>query len=235
MAAPPPPADSGGVQWHLRPPVPTNPVVFFDLTIGGAPVGRVQMELFADLVPKTAENFRQFCTGEFRCVSETGGGRSGGPRALLLSEPQRPRSFAHAPPLAPALPSISHSKNAQPVGYKGAPFHRVIKGFMLQGGDFLKADGTGCSSIYGARFPDEGFTATHTGPGLLSMANSGPDTNGCQFFITTAPAPWLDGKHVVFGRVVGDGLLTVRKVEAVPTGAENRPRLPVVVAECGEM
>lgn len=107
---------------------------------------------------------------------------------------------------------------------------------MLQGGDFLKGDGTGCSSIYGARFPDEGgFVASHTGPGLLSMANSGPDTNGCQFFITTAPAPWLDGKHTVFGRVVGDGLLTVRKVEAVPVGAENRPRLPVVIAECGEM
>jgi peptidyl-prolyl isomerase H (cyclophilin H) len=107
---------------------------------------------------------------------------------------------------------------------------------MLQGGDFVKGDGTGCASIYGARFPDEPFTATHTGPGLLSMANSGPDTNGCQFFITTAPAPWLDGKHVVFGRVLGDGLLTVRKVEAVPAGgADNRPRLPVVVAECGEM
>jgi peptidyl-prolyl isomerase H (cyclophilin H) len=106
---------------------------------------------------------------------------------------------------------------------------------MLQGGDFVKGDGTGCTSIYGARFPDEAFTAAHTGPGLLSMANSGPDTNGCQFFITTAPAPWLDGKHVVFGRVLGDGLLAVRKVEAVPTGADNRPQLPVVVAECGEM
>ena len=105
---------------------------------------------------------------------------------------------------------------------------------MIQGGDFLRGDGTGSFSIYGTEFEDENFTVKHTGPGLLSMANSGPNTNGCQFFITTAPADFLDGKHTVFGRVV-EGMLTVRKVENVPTGANNRPKLLVRISECGEM
>ena len=106
---------------------------------------------------------------------------------------------------------------------------------MVQGGDFLKGDGTGCISIYGSKFADENFVLRHTGPGLLSMANSGPDSNGCQFFITCAKTEWLDGKHVVFGRVLGDGLLTLRKLENVATGANNKPRLACVVAQCGEM
>ncbi|ODN79440.1 peptidyl-prolyl cis-trans isomerase H [Cryptococcus amylolentus CBS 6039] len=109
-----------------------------------------------------------------------------------------------------------------------------IPQFMIQGGDFVRGDGTGSFSIYGAQFEDENFKIKHTGPGLLSMANSGPGTNGCQFFVTTAPAEFLDGKHVVFGRVI-DGLLTVRKIENVSTGQNNRPRLPVRITECGEM
>ncbi len=123
----------------------------------------------------------------------------------------------------------------EPTGYKGVTFHRIIKDFMIQGGDFLKGDGTGCISIYGSKFADEPFTLTHTGPGLLSMANSGPDSNGCQFFVTCAKTEWLDGKHVVFGRVLGEGLLTLRKLENVATGANNKPRLACVVAQCGEM
>jgi len=99
-----------------------NPVVFFDISIAGNAVGRIKMELFADIVPKTAENFRQFCTGEFR-------------------------------------------KNTLPVGYKGCSLHRVIKSFMIQGGDFINGDGTGRVSIYGDRFADENFTLRHTGPG----------------------------------------------------------------------
>jgi peptidyl-prolyl isomerase H (cyclophilin H) len=121
------------------------------------------------------------------------------------------------------------------VGYKDTNFHRIIKDFMCQGGDFIKGDGTGCLCIYGTKFDDENFTARHTGPGLLSMANSGVNTNGCQFFLTTGKAEWLDGKHCVFGRVVGDGMLTVRKMEHVPCGPNNKPSLTVKITECGEM
>ncbi|KAL7419184.1 Peptidyl-prolyl cis-trans isomerase-like 1 [Cryptotrichosporon argae] len=168
----------------------TRPVVFFDVSIGDISAGRIKMELFSDITPKTAENFRQLCTGE-------------------------------------------HRINNVPQGYKNAKFHRIPQ-FMCQGGDFVRGDGTGSFSIYGAQFDDENFEVKHTTPGLLSMANSGPNTNGCQFFITTAPASFLDGKHTVFGRVV-DGLLTVRKIEAVPTGANNKPKLDVKITECGEM
>jgi len=151
----------------------------------------MKMELFSDVVPKTAENFRQLCTGE-------------------------------------------HRVNSRPQGFKNATFHRVVRDFMVQGGDFISGDGTGSFSIYGEKFQDENFEIKHTAPGLLSMANSGPNTNGCQFFITTAVCDFLDGKHVVFGKVI-DGLLTLRKIENVPTGPNNRPKLVVKITECGEM
>jgi peptidyl-prolyl isomerase H (cyclophilin H) len=106
---------------------------------------------------------------------------------------------------------------------------------MIQGGDFVNGDGTGCVSIYGSKFDDEPFVGRHTGPGLLSSANSGPNTNGCQFFVTCAKTEWLDDKHVVFGRVLGDGMLVVRKVENVATGGGNKPKLPCIISECGEM
>ena len=123
--------------WHDRPINKSNPIVFFDISIGGTDVGRIKMELFADVVPKTAENFRQFCTGE-----------------------------------------TIDARTKEPLGYKNVPFHRIIKDFMIQGGDFVKGDGTGCKSIYGSKFNDENFIAKHTGPGLLSMANAGKDGMG---------------------------------------------------------
>nr|CAB3265064.1 peptidyl-prolyl cis-trans isomerase CYP22-like [Phallusia mammillata] len=169
-----------------------NPIVFFDVSVGGQDIGRIRMELFADVVPKTAENFRQFCTGEYK-------------------------------------------RDGIPIGYKGASFHRVIKDFMVQGGDFIHNNGTGLTSIYGGKFEDENFKKQHVGPGLLSMANSGKHTNGCQFFITCAKCDFLNGKHVVFGKVIQESMLVVRKIENVPVGANNKPKLPVVVTQCGEM
>jgi len=175
--------------FELRMP---NPKVFFDMQVGGAPAGRIVMELYADVVPKTAENFRALCTGE------KGTGRSG-----------------------------------KPLHFKGSSFHRVIPGFMCQGGDFTKGNGTGGESIYGEKFADENFVKKHTGPGILSMANAGPNTNGSQFFICTAQTSWLDGKHVVFGQVV-EGLEVVREIEKVGSGS-GRTSKPVVVADSGQL
>jgi peptidylprolyl isomerase len=169
-----------------------NPRVFFDITIGGKPAGRITFELFADAVPKTAENFRALCTGE------KGMGKSG-----------------------------------KPLHYKGSRFHRIIKQFMCQGGDFTRGNGTGGESIYGEKFADENFKHKHTTPGLLSMANAGPGTNGSQFFITTAVTSWLDGKHVVFGKVT-DGMKVVTAMEAVGSSSGSTSA-DVAIADCGEL
>lgn len=172
---------------------PNNPVCFMDIQIGNVDVGRISFELFADVAPKTAENFRVLCCGELTI-------------------------------------------DGIPIGYKGAKFHRVVKDFMVQGGDIINSDGTGITSIYnGMQFNDENFLVKHESAGLLSMANAGSkDTNGCQFFITCAPAEFLNGQHVCFGRVV-DGMLVLRKMENITVSVNDRPRIPIVIADCGEL
>ncbi|NWU91300.1 RBP2 ligase, partial [Upupa epops] len=163
----------------------TNPIVYFEVSADDEPLGHITMELFSNIVPRTAENFRALCTGE--------------------------KGF----------------------GFKNSPFHRIVTGFVCQGGDITKRDGTGGQSIYGTAFEDENFEVKHTGPGLLSMANRGRDTNNSQFFITLKKAEHLDFKHVVFG-FVKDGMDVVKKIESFgsPKGQVNGR---IVITDCGQI
>jgi len=164
-----------------------NPRVALDIRIGDEDAGTVVIELFKDVAPKTAENFRALCTGE----------------------------------------------KGEDMSYAGSPFHRIIPGFMIQGGDFTRGNGTGGKSIYGDRFPDENFELKHTEAGVLSMANAGPNTNGSQFFITLAATPWLDGKHVVFGKVI-EGMDVVKAMEEQGSRS-GETKKPVKLADSREL
>jgi peptidylprolyl isomerase len=168
-----------------------RPQVFFDIEYASPsgeanPVGRITFELFDDVVPKTAENFRALSTGE--------------------------KGF----------------------GYKGSKFHRIIADFMCQGGDFTRGDGTGGKSIYGEKFEDENFTLKHDTPGLLSMANAGRNTNGSQFFITLVPTPHLNGKHVVFGKVI-EGMEFVKFMESKSLNQSGKTSGTFTIADCGQL
>ncbi|KAL7420169.1 hypothetical protein Q5752_005135 [Cryptotrichosporon argae] len=184
------------------------PNCWMEITIGGENAGRVEFKLYDDVVPKTAANFRALGSPRHQW------------RRLAL-----PGRCSCQKPNGDALPPK--------FGYVNTPFHRVIPGFMCQGGDFERKDGTGGISIYGGKFDDENFKIKHTKPGLLSSANAGQNTNGSQFFVTLAKCEWLDGRHVVFGEVVV-GMDVVKQIEK--SGSDNgkiiRDKIPIVKA-CG--
>ncbi|XP_050021909.1 peptidyl-prolyl cis-trans isomerase A-like [Alexandromys fortis] len=171
--------------WNPRPWSTPPCSVFFDIAADGEPLGHVSFELFADKVPKTAENFRALSTG------------------------------------------------GKGFGYKGSSFHRIIPGFMCQGGDFTRHNGTGGRSIYGEKFEDKNFILKHTGPGILSMANAGPNTNSSLFFICTTKTEWLDGKYVVFGKVK-EGMNIVEAMERF--GSRNgKTSKKITISDCGQL
>lgn len=174
-----------------RPYETKNPCVFLELGTASKELGRIEIELYKSVVPKTAKNFYQLCVGKLN--EETG---------------------------------------VQIKKYMGTIFHNVVPGTLIQGGDYINGDGSGGQSIYGPTFPDENFLLRHEEPGLLSMANNGPNTNNSQFFIITRPTPWLDNKNVVFGKVI-KGMEIIYQIERQPVDMKNAPLDPICIINCG--
>ena len=162
-----------------------NTEVFLDFTVNNESIGRIELELFDDVAPKTVDNFKTICAG-----TEDMNGR-----------------------------------------YDNCPVHRIIPNFMMQSGDFTRGNGMGGESIYGFKFEDENFILKHDKPGILSMANSGPNTNGSQFFITFEPTPWLNGHHVVFGEVT-NGMNILEEIEKLGSQS-GKPNKTVKIEKCG--
>ena len=193
--------------------MPKHPKVFLEFTIGSKNVGKVVFELYNDITPITAENFRGLCTGEYT-------------KNVVTSNPS-------------AIDKKAAGSSSK-LHYLGSRIHRIVDGFVIQGGDITKGDGTGGESIYqqasgkSSNFKDENFERRHAHAGILSMANCGPDTNSSQFFITLQECQHLDGKHVVFGQVI-EGMDTIRQIAKVPTDMTDRPRIPVHIFNCGEV
>lgn len=170
-----------------------NQKVYLDIIAGTTALGRIEIELFYDITPKTAENFRGLCTGEY------GTGKI-------------------------------HKKK---LTYKGSRIHKIIENQYIQGGDIIYGNGKGGESIYGEFFKDENFKRRHACAGLLSMGNIGRNTNSSQFIITLRPCPQLDDKHVVFGQVI-NGMEVVREIGKIPTDANERPRVKILIFDCGD-
>ena len=179
--------------------------VFLDVAADQTPLGRITVVLRDDVCPKTCENFRRLCVDHHL----RGGGET-------------------------TTNNDNYNADLKVGGFKNSTFHRIIPNFMCQGGDFTNNDGTGGKSIYGKTFPDENFILKHTGPGVVSMANAGPNTNGSQFFLCTSKTQWLDGKHVVFGQVTKSGMEVVRKMETFGSKSGKTSKV-IRVMECGEI
>lgn len=168
-----------------------NPCVFLEIATTEDTIGRIDIELYKDTVPKTAKNFYKLCVGEYN----------------------------------EEIKQVIKK-------FMGVRFHNVMRGSLIQSGDYINGDGTSGKSIYGTTFPDENFILKHDQPGLLSMSNNGPNTNNSQFFITTRAMPWLNDKHVVFGKVL-KGMDVVQKIENMPTDMDNKPLQDICVVNCG--
>eukprot|EP00850_Spirogloea_muscicola_P012990 SM000086S23042 [mRNA] locus=s86:282223:284637:- [translate_table: standard] len=211
-------AGGEGYRPPLGPPAPSNPRVYLDLVLGrygpGTPLGRVVIELKKDMAPRTADNFLQLCQ---RPAGE--GYRNSRFHRIIPGFMCQGQSSLHRRPALAGRAALASS------------LLRLTFLHLRAGGDFTNDNGTGGRSIYGNKFPDETFVLSHEGPGVLSMANSGPNTNGSQFFLCVAATPWLNGRHVVFGQVI-EGFGVVKAIESLGNRSGETSQ-DVMIYDCG--